>query len=114
LKRDGNGKNIDVRSTIMTPLSIRVLAVILLFLSAAEVRAQSAQPPASAPELLKTEELDQLVALGRALSRWALLNPFGIPAARIETVGLGEEQLLNRRNPEAAENRRVQLINIGQ
>jgi hypothetical protein len=28
-------------------------------------------------------------------------------------VGLGEEQLLNRTNPEAAENRRVQLINIG-
>jgi outer membrane protein OmpA-like peptidoglycan-associated protein len=45
--------------------------------------------------------------------RWALLNPFGIPAARIEAVGLGEEQLLNRQQPEAAENRRVQLINIG-
>jgi outer membrane protein OmpA-like peptidoglycan-associated protein len=45
--------------------------------------------------------------------RWALLNPFGIPAARIEAVGLGEEQLLNRKNPEAGENRRVQLINIG-
>ena len=45
--------------------------------------------------------------------RWALINPFGIPAARIEAVGLGEEQLLNRQNPEAAENRRVQLINIG-
>jgi outer membrane protein OmpA-like peptidoglycan-associated protein len=45
--------------------------------------------------------------------REALINPFGIPPARIEAVGLGEEQLLNRRNPEAAENRRVQLINIG-
>ncbi len=45
--------------------------------------------------------------------RWALLNPFGIPGARIEAVGLGEEQLLNRQNPEAAENRRVQIINIG-
>ncbi len=45
--------------------------------------------------------------------RWALLNPFGIPASRIEAVGLGEEQFLNRQNPEAAENRRVQLINIG-
>jgi len=45
--------------------------------------------------------------------RAALINPFGIPPARIEAVGLGEEQLLNRRNPEAAENRRVQLINIG-
>lgn len=45
--------------------------------------------------------------------REALINPFGINPARIEAVGLGEEQLLNRSNPEAAENRRVQLINIG-
>jgi OOP family OmpA-OmpF porin len=45
--------------------------------------------------------------------RDALINPFGIAPQRIEAVGLGEEQLLNRRNPQAAENRRVQLINIG-
>jgi outer membrane protein OmpA-like peptidoglycan-associated protein len=45
--------------------------------------------------------------------REALLNPFGIAPARIEAVGLGEEQLLNRSNPEASENRRVQLINVG-
>jgi OmpA-OmpF porin, OOP family len=45
--------------------------------------------------------------------RDALINPFGISPARIEAVGLGEEQFLNRANPEAAENRRVQLINIG-
>jgi outer membrane protein OmpA-like peptidoglycan-associated protein len=45
--------------------------------------------------------------------REALINPFGISPARIESVGLGEEQFLNRANPEAAENRRVQLINIG-
>lgn len=45
--------------------------------------------------------------------RAALINPFGISSSRIEAVGLGEEQLLNRSNPEAAENRRVQLINIG-
>ena len=45
--------------------------------------------------------------------REALINPFGIAASRIESVGLGEEQLLNRANPEAPDNRRVQLINIG-
>ena len=45
--------------------------------------------------------------------REALLNPFGISPSRIEAVGLGEEQLLNAAKPEAAENRRVQLINIG-
>jgi outer membrane protein OmpA-like peptidoglycan-associated protein len=46
--------------------------------------------------------------------REALINPFGINPAHIEAVGLGEEQLLNPSSPEAAENRRVQLINIGQ
>jgi outer membrane protein OmpA-like peptidoglycan-associated protein len=45
--------------------------------------------------------------------REALINPFGNSPARIEAVGLGEAQLLNRSNPEAAENRRMQLINIG-
>ena len=46
--------------------------------------------------------------------RQALINPFGIGKLRVDTLGLGEEQLLNRRNPKAAENRRVQLINVGQ
>jgi outer membrane protein OmpA-like peptidoglycan-associated protein len=45
--------------------------------------------------------------------REALINPFGISSAQIEAVGLGEEQLLNSKQPEAAANRRVQLINIG-
>jgi OmpA-OmpF porin, OOP family len=45
--------------------------------------------------------------------REALINPFAISPGRIESVGLGEEQLLNRADPKAAENRRVQLINIG-
>jgi len=43
----------------------------------------------------------------------ALINPLGINPARIEAVGLGEEQLLDPSKPDAAENRRVQLINIG-
>jgi outer membrane protein OmpA-like peptidoglycan-associated protein len=45
--------------------------------------------------------------------RAALINPFGISPSRLEAVGLGEEQLLKPAAPEAAENRRVQLINIG-
>ena len=45
--------------------------------------------------------------------RDALINPFGISATRLEAVGLGEEQLLDPAHPDAAENRRVQLINIG-
>ena len=45
--------------------------------------------------------------------REALINPFGISPARLEAVGLGEEQLLDPKHPEAASNRRVQLINIG-
>jgi OOP family OmpA-OmpF porin len=46
--------------------------------------------------------------------RQALINPFGIGKLRIDTLGLGEEQLLNTQNPKAAENRRVQLIDVGQ
>jgi OmpA-OmpF porin, OOP family len=46
--------------------------------------------------------------------RQALINPFAIGRLRIDTLGLGEEQLLNTANPKAAENRRVQLINVGQ
>jgi outer membrane protein OmpA-like peptidoglycan-associated protein len=45
--------------------------------------------------------------------RDALINPFGINPGRLEAVGLGEEQLLDAAHPDAAENRRVQLINIG-
>jgi OmpA-OmpF porin, OOP family len=45
--------------------------------------------------------------------RAALINPFGIAPARIEAVGLGEEQLLKPADPAAADNRRVQLINTG-
>jgi outer membrane protein OmpA-like peptidoglycan-associated protein len=45
--------------------------------------------------------------------RAALIDPFGISPSRIEAVGLGEEQFLNPAKPDAAENRRVQLINIG-
>ena len=45
--------------------------------------------------------------------REALIKPFGIAPARIEAVGLGEEQLLTPTKPDAAENRRVQLVNIG-
>ena len=42
--------------------------------------------------------------------RDALIN---LSATRLEAVGLSEEQLLDRAHPDAAENRRVQLINIG-
>jgi outer membrane protein OmpA-like peptidoglycan-associated protein len=45
--------------------------------------------------------------------RAALINPFGIDERRIAAVGLGEEQLMDAAHPESAENRRVQLINVG-
>ena len=48
-----------------------------------------------------------------AAIREALINPFGISPSRIESVGLGEEQLLKPADPENGENRRVQLINVG-
>ncbi len=45
--------------------------------------------------------------------REALINPFGVNPARLEAVGLGEEQLRDPSHPDAQINRRVQLINIG-
>lgn len=45
--------------------------------------------------------------------REALVTTFGIAPARIVAVGLGEEQLLDRKNPDAAANRRVQVVNVG-
>jgi outer membrane protein OmpA-like peptidoglycan-associated protein len=45
--------------------------------------------------------------------REALVTTFGISPARIFSVGLGEEQLQDRRNPDAAVNRRVQIVNVG-
>ena len=46
--------------------------------------------------------------------RAALINPFGIAPNRLVAVGFGKEHLLNQSNPNAPENRRVQLINIGE
>jgi OOP family OmpA-OmpF porin len=46
--------------------------------------------------------------------RQALINPFGIGRLRVDTLGLGEEQLLDPQHPKSGVNRRVQLINVGQ
>ena len=45
--------------------------------------------------------------------REALINPFGVDPARLDAVGLGEEQLRDPTHPDSPRNRRVQLINIG-
>lgn len=45
--------------------------------------------------------------------REALITTFGISPGRIFAVGLGEEQLQDRKNPSAAVNRRVQIVNVG-
>jgi OOP family OmpA-OmpF porin len=42
-----------------------------------------------------------------------LANVFRVPANRLVSIGLGEEQLLDAQNPNDGVNRRVQLINIG-
>jgi outer membrane protein OmpA-like peptidoglycan-associated protein len=45
--------------------------------------------------------------------REALVTTFNVPGKNLFAVGLGEEQLRDPANPEAAVNRRVQLINVG-
>lgn len=44
--------------------------------------------------------------------RRALIESFDIPASRLIAVGFGFEQLKNRHDPKADENRRVELINL--
>lgn len=48
-----------------------------------------------------------------AAIRQALATTFQVPAQYLFAVGLGEEQLRDPANPDAAVNRRVQLINMG-
>jgi outer membrane protein OmpA-like peptidoglycan-associated protein len=43
----------------------------------------------------------------------ALTTTFRVDAAQLVSLGLGEEQLRDDGKPEAAVNRRVQLLNIG-
>ena len=43
-----------------------------------------------------------------------MVNAFGLEEERLRTKGLGEEDLLDARNPKSGENRRVQFVNIQQ
>jgi len=43
----------------------------------------------------------------------ALVTTFRVPPQRVLSVGLGEEQLQDRDHPDAAVNRRVQIVTIG-
>ncbi|WP_269584822.1 OmpA family protein [Roseibium sp. Sym1] len=54
------------------------------------------------------------LSLKRAMAvREALVTTFRVPGQYLFAVGLGEEQLRDPSNPDAAVNRRVQLINMG-
>jgi len=54
------------------------------------------------------------LSLKRAIAvRDALVTTFRVPGDTLFAVGLGEEQLRDPSNPDAAVNRRVQLINLG-
>lgn len=54
------------------------------------------------------------LSLKRAMAvREALVTTFRVPGEYLFAVGLGEEQLRDPSNPDAAVNRRVQLINMG-
>lgn len=54
------------------------------------------------------------LSIKRAQSvREALVTTFQVPGEYLKAVGLGEEQLRDPSKPDAAINRRVQLINVG-
>lgn len=61
-----------------------------------------------------TREYNLELSRKRAASiREALVTTFRVPGENLFAVGLGEEQLRDPAKPDAAENRRVQLINMG-
>ncbi|EAV40973.1 OOP family OmpA-OmpF porin [Labrenzia sp. MBR-25] len=61
-----------------------------------------------------TREYNLELSIKRAEAvRDALVTTFQVPAEYLFAVGLGEEQLRDPSNPDAAVNRRVQLINLG-
>ncbi len=45
--------------------------------------------------------------------REALVTTFRVPPDKVQAVGLGEEQLRDSEHPDAAVNRRVQIVTIG-
>jgi outer membrane protein OmpA-like peptidoglycan-associated protein len=58
--------------------------------------------------------LNQALSKRRADAvRKILTEDFDVQASRIVSIGFGEEQLKNSDEPENAENRRVEIINIG-
>jgi outer membrane protein OmpA-like peptidoglycan-associated protein len=61
-----------------------------------------------------TREYNLELSIKRAQAvREALVTTFRVPGEYLFAVGLGEEQLRDPSNPDAAVNRRVQLINLG-
>jgi len=61
-----------------------------------------------------TREYNLELSIKRAQAvREALVTTFQVPGEYLFAVGLGEEQLRDPANPDAAVNRRVQLINLG-
>lgn len=53
------------------------------------------------------------IACGADAIHEALVTTFRVPPANVEAVGLGEEQLRDSSHPDAAANRRVQIVTIG-
>lgn len=62
-----------------------------------------------------SDEYNQQLSERRAAAvKHFLASKFGVPPEDLIAVGYGEEQLKNRADPYAAENRRVQIVNMEQ
>jgi outer membrane protein OmpA-like peptidoglycan-associated protein len=60
-----------------------------------------------------SEESNQRLSEARAATvKSYLISSFGIPPSRLDAVGRGETQPLDKANPEAGVNRRVQIVNV--
>jgi OOP family OmpA-OmpF porin len=65
-------------------------------------------------DAIGTEEYNKTLSQFRAQAvRDYLITEHGISEARLQSIGLGEENLLNEEDPDSGENRRVVITNLG-
>lgn len=62
-----------------------------------------------------TEKYNQNLSKLRALAVTNyLVEKYGVNPSQLEAIGKGEQELFNAADPESGENRRVEVVNIGQ
>ena len=99
-------------SAEITATAARVLVLLGQALADSRLRGQSFLI-AGHTDAKGEEEYNQRLSERRAQRiRDFLVSGFGLEAPKVIAIGYGKEELKNRRDPFAAENRRVQIVNL--